>query len=442
VNRLTVSRIEAVENRLAVSFDCKGQISKFFISNKFIAEYDTSVEDVPEPILIIPFLATIFPITCANQAEVFVETVDATFLSSLNLIKNTLQKFYPEIRFTGNVQAENVVSPCIQTRRRQMLLFSGGIDSLTSFIRHQDEHPILVSIQEKNFSTNTKGKTQDLTRFNISMHISPKNLEVFSTITKSENRIIRSNWIFLLDNFWLKIYQNALSGENWYRKVMHGLAFAGLCAPLAYVENIDKLYIASSFTPNAEIPWGSHPDIDNNIRWTGTKVEHDGYELCRQDKIFIVADYLRDKPGLQICSCTNEKERTVLGKNCSHCEKCCRTILGLELAGVDPNKYGFCVEAGIFSHMKKKIEDRTWPFKDDELYMWKDLQKHASSAEELPHPEARELINWLRNVHIESLKFKPGRSRRVDTLFKILPYPIFKLAERIYIKLNEKLYQT
>ena len=436
MNRLTVSKIQVAQNQLRVSFDCKGQIRKFFIKDKFIAEYDTPVEKVPEAILIIPFLATICPIAWANQAEVFVETVDATFLSSLDLVRKTLQKFYPQMKFINKVQVKNIVPSPVESRLKRMLLFSGGIDSLATFIRHQDENPILVSVQEADFASDDK-EEQNMGRMTLSMNIASEYLEKFCSMVKSESRIIRSNWIFVLDSFMLGMYLEELQGD-WYARVMHGLAFSGLCAPLAYIKKVDKLYIASSFTAEAQIPWGSHPDIDNNVKWTGTKVEHDGYELSRQDKMFLIADYIKNNQlELQIRSCSPGRD---LGKNCSRCEKCSRTILGLELAGIDPNKHGFSVDAETFSDIKINIANRTWRFGDDEVYMWTDLQKHASNAKEMPHHEAKVLIDWLSNINVESLRAKPIRSRRVNPFFKMLPYPLFKLTKKLYLKLNERFY--
>jgi len=83
MNRITILQVEVDKNRLTISFDCKGQIRKFFSNDKFIVEYDTSIEEVPEEILIIPFLITIAPIAWANQADIFVGRIDAIFLSSL-----------------------------------------------------------------------------------------------------------------------------------------------------------------------------------------------------------------------------------------------------------------------------------------------------------------------------------------------------------------------
>jgi len=444
VNELTVSKVEVADSRLTVSFDCKGRIKKFFYDNKFIAEYDTSVEEIPEATLVIPFLATIAPIAWVNQAEVFVETVDETFLSSLDHIRETLQKFYPQLKFGGKIQAEKIVSPHVNTRTRRMALFSGGVDSWATFIRHQDENPILVSVQDVRFTApNRPSRYHDL------MNVSSDYLKRAFGSVKPENRIIRSNLeyvprLFMLDM--LLISAKEISG-NWYQGVMHGLALTGLCAPLTYLEKVDKLYIASSFTADAQLPWGSHPEIDNKIEWTGTRVEHDGYELSRQDKLFLIADYIMRKDSkLQICTCIDNLARKRfnigVGKNCNQCEKCSRTILGLEIAGIDPNEHGFSTDAQTFSRMRKNIEDGTWRFGDDERYMWIDLQKHASNAREIPHYEARILIEWLRKIDVKSLKSSAYRNKslryrfirktRLFPLLMALPYPILQLMRKFF----------
>lgn len=420
-----------MRNRLTVSFECKGAIKKFFNRDKFIVEYDTSIQEVPEEILLIPFLAAISPLAWANQTEIIVKTVDATYLSSLSKVRETLQKFYPQIRFIERIQPENVISPSVEASTKKLLLFSGGLDALTTFIRHRDENPILVSVHHAHFSEDTDNHAQNDERANISF----RNLDNFSQVAKTENRSIVTNWIYVFDHFWLRLYVTKLSGENWYRRIMHGMTLCGLCAPLAYIEKANKIYIASSFTAEAQIPWGSHPDIDNNIEWTGTKVEHDSYELSRQEKIFLIADYLKSNPGVVIAACNQELNNVGTGKNCSRCEKCSRTILGLELAGVDPNNHGFSVDAETFAYIKKSLQEHTWRFGDDEVFMWTDLKKHASNNREFAHHEAKVLIDWLKDTDIASLRGKPDRSRRADLFFRLLPYPIFKLAEKIYMKL-------
>ena len=443
MNKLTASKVEVADSRLTVSFDCKGRLRKFFNDNKFIAEYDTSVEEIPEATLVIPFLATIAPIAWANQAEVFVETVDETFLCSLDHIRETLQKFYPQVKFGGKIQAEKVVSPHVNTRTRRMALFSGGVDSWATFIRHQDENPILVSVKDVDFTARNRPS-----RYHDIMNFSSDYLKKSFCSVKPENRIIRSNFLYVPRLFMLDMLDifAKISG-NWYQRVMHGLALTSLCAPLTYVKKVDKLYIASSFTADAQLPWGSHLDIDSKVEWTGTRVEHDGYELSRQDKLFLIADYImRKDSNLQICSCNDTLARKRfsigLGKNCNQCEKCSRTILGFEIAGVDPNEHGFSTDAQTFSRMRQNIEDGTWRFGDDEIYMWIDLQKHASNAREIPHHEARILIEWLRKIDVKSLRSSVTKNRslryrfirktRLFPLLMALPYPILQLMIKFF----------
>ncbi len=426
-----MTSIEVAANRLTINFECKGQIRKLFNETQFIVEYDTSLQEVPEAVLIIPFLATVAPIAWANQANVFVKNVDATFYQSLELVRKTLERFYPKMEFNGKIYAENVVFLPTTNQTRKMALFSGGLDSLATFVRHQKENPILVSVLDAPLVAKRR-----LSPNYRHLNVNSENIKRLFNSIKPEIGIIISNWMNIPNLFALRIYEQKLSGE-WYMRIMHGLAFIGLCAPLAFVEKVDKLYIASSFTADAQIPWGSHPDIDNKVKWAGTSIEHDGYELSRQEKMFLIADYIQKyEPTLQItaCNATPRNSRTI-GRNCNVCEKCNRTILGLEIAGINPNEHGYLVSAETFSQMRKKIESGAWLFGDDEIYMWTDLQKYGNTPQNLqnlPHQEAQAFLDWLRKINVESLRSKDNNKMRIDQRFIVLPYPVLKLTEKLY----------
>ena len=140
MNSLTVANVEASDNLLRVHFKCSGELRKFFKKNVFVAKYDTSIEDVPESFLVIPFLGTVCPIAWAGGADVYVKTVDENFLHALGVVKKTFQKFYPEVGFGGSIHADNIVTPDVGVRSKSMMLFSGGADSLTTYIRHRTEN--------------------------------------------------------------------------------------------------------------------------------------------------------------------------------------------------------------------------------------------------------------------------------------------------------------
>lgn len=427
LNRLTVTNVEATDNLLRVHFKCNGELRKFFKENVLFVKYDTSIEDVPESFLVIPFLAIVCPVAWACRADVYVETIDEEFLHALEVVKRTFQKFYPEVGFGGNIHADNIIMPDVGVRSKSMMLFSGGVDSIITYIRHRDEKPVLVVIN---------GADVELT-----------NREAWNTVVKTSQefadkagtklRTIESNFRSVLHELMLADYYDKKLHTYWFGGVLHGLAFLGLCAPLTYIDKIGKLYLASTYTKEFPEPWGSHPDIDNNVKWTGTTVSHDGYELSRQEKLNGIADYVRatgHKFVIRVCWGTDKNA------NCSVCEKCLRTILGLELAGINPNEYGYDVNANTFPTMKKKIEQSQMYSRDGEKFMWEDIQRHARSDQDLPHSEAKKLINWLATVDIDAHQQKTED----ESIFpnyrffcrKYLPYPLYALGKNILTKIH------
>ena len=425
MNRLIVKSVDATGGKLTIDFDCIGQIKKFLRGNRFFAEYSTSIEDTPESILVIPFLSTVCPIAWANPAEVYVETVDETFLQSLENVRLALQRFYPRINFSSKIYVNRIVTSHVNVRTKSMMLFSGGVDSLATYIRHQNENPVLVAVHELDMRGNKQKYWQ----------VVSKDITEFSETNRVALRNVGTNFYTLKDDLMLRVYNERLNG-NWWRRVMHGLALLGLCAPITHIDEIGKLYIASSFTSEFNKPWGSAPEIDNNVMWTGTKCIHDGYELSRQGKMQLIADFVKRKRSrLYIHACNRFNK----GDNCGKCEKCGRTIVGLELAGLNPSNHGFDINANTFSSIKENLKNQKWLFGDDEKYMWTDLQRHARHAGTLPNPEAEELINWLINVNVETIGSKISNYQLIQLFlgtvapsFKYLPYSIWRANRQVY----------
>ena len=137
MNSITVKSVRANGRRLLIDFKCRGQIIKFFEANQFYAEYSTSIQDVPEEILIIPFLAAVLPIAWANHAEIYVDVVDEIFLESMKTYKKALQKMYPKLRLGGRLIMKHTAKHHLSFQsKKNMMLFSGGVDSLATYIRH------------------------------------------------------------------------------------------------------------------------------------------------------------------------------------------------------------------------------------------------------------------------------------------------------------------
>lgn len=91
-----------------------------------------------------------------------------------------------------------------------------------------------------------------------------------------------------------------------------------------------KVYVPASYPRRDLFPWGSHPLTDPHWSTESLDVVHDGCEAGRIEKIMwqvgksqVALDNLR--------VCTQQRPGRY---NCGVCEKCIRTMLNLEIAGV------------------------------------------------------------------------------------------------------------
>ena len=437
MNSLIVKSVKANGRRLVVDFKCRGQISKFFQTKPFLADYKTTkqfyadysvpIQDVPEEILVIPFLATVLPIVWANHAVIYVDALDETFLESMKAYKKSLQKMYPKLSLGGGLIAKRTSKRHVGSKSKNMMLFSGGVDALTTFIRHRNEQLTLVCVHGGDI------KTGD----NIAWKGAITPIVEFARNNKIPLRTVRSNFKELVDSLIIRAYDDCINENGgWWGRVMHGLAFLGLCAPLSYAERDGKLYIASSYTSDFSGGWGSHPSLDNTVKWAGTDAVHDGYELSRQEKLFLISDYVMNIDSrVVIRSCWDSE----IGGNCGHCEKCSRTILGLELAGLDPNRYGFNIKSDTFSNIKRELLNGGWEFEEDQMFMWGDIKRHAYLKDRIVHPAAKSLIGWLENADLSSFRTKSReRARKIDfdrklnPFFMSLPDPAYRTAKKCY----------
>jgi hypothetical protein len=97
----------------------------------------------------------------------------------------------------------------------------------------------------------------------------------------------------------------------------------------AFDSRINLAYIGSSYDLPNLAPCGSHPLLDPEYSSYDLKIRHRDVEMSRMDKIRSIADWDVALDNLRVCL-ANVKERL----NCGKCEKCVRTMLGLEAVGV------------------------------------------------------------------------------------------------------------
>jgi hypothetical protein len=421
MNEVTIEHVGATDTTLTGRVTADGRVDRFLSGEPFVADYGVDVSDVPESILTVPVLAHVCPVAWATGATVRVDRVDAAFLETLRHVGERLCEMYPTFMEGGRIVCgEAVEGDEPGTRDRSAMLFTGGVDSMATYVRHREETPDLISI---------KGWViRDDDRWE-------RNREYFQEFAAAhgvDNRFVESNMLdFLATPLLQAHFQRYLDGA-WYSSVGHGLGLLGLCAPLAVATDVGQLYIAATHTGEWTRPWGSHPTIDDHVQWSGTQAVHDGYESTRQEKIETIADYVRsDAPDLTLRTCIHSERP----ENCNDCEKCYRTIVGLLLAGLDPNDHGYAYDAGTVDEIRDGFESGEWVLIPTKEYHWGILQTRANEVETIDAPGATELLTWLRNADFGQYvdqSDRPLKHRLVQATARQVPTPVYSTLYPVY----------
>jgi len=188
------------------------------------------------------------------------------------------------------------------------------------------------------------------------------------------------------------------------------VAMVVTCAPLAVSLDIGEILIGSSYTHDYREMQGAQSSITNNISYAGITAREICSDSGRQEKIReILKPYINTTgryPELRVCCYQWET------LNCCRCEKCCRTIVGLILEGIDPKRAGFPIDDRTLMYIKRKLTKGEFTRTPLEVYFWKEIQGQIPPTLSHDLLNAREFFAWLKNFDIKvSAPKKSLRSR-------------------------------
>jgi len=422
---IEIKEPKILKNRLLLSrLSYPREIKKYFSSNLFYVKYDKDIHNVNTSILQIPVISNVITLAWAIGADIHVKEIDRTYLESLNKIKSIMKKWYPKLAFSTNVTAEKVISNSFSSERYG-LLFSGGIDSTTSYIRHKNKKPDLIMVWGADIPLIEK-------RFWRKVE---KKYKAFADQEKVKIHFIKTNMRQFINERRLCIeFGKYLSYVSWWEGIQHGMGLLGLSAPISVEKHIGTILIASSASL-VLIPYGSHPLIDNKFSWADVKVVHDG-GVGRQKKIRnVLSDYIRKKrcyPTLRVC---HSQFRDF---NCSKCEKCLRTITGLLLENIDPNKLSLNVGDNFSDLLKHFIKDRGARELDHlRLFPWYDIQKHIHETMSHNLYNSKEFFSWLKDFDLSVYNVRKRNIRScLRYIYYKLPTKVQNLVLEIWLKVT------
>ena len=329
-NRIVVDDPVLNGNRIEYKYSVEGDWKEAFkIDEPFYIEYSCDISGVPAGVLIIPLLANLLPMAWVYDAEITAPVCDEDFYNSIPEFRKGYMDMYPMMSFGGKLTVKELSKNIPTHQDGVAAFFSGGADAFNTLTQHAGEKPTLLTIWGADVTfDDTKGWD------NVFKH-----LKHTSRKFGVDHVVIKSCFKrFLNDGVLTKKVKK--SGDGWWHGFQHGLGIISHAAPVMYAMGKKRVYIASSFTAadKGKVTCASDPTIDNNIRFCGADVSHDGYEFNRQMKLHNIVEFSKKnkiKIPLRVCWISKG------GSNCCNCEKCFRTMLGIYAEGEDPRKYGF-----------------------------------------------------------------------------------------------------
>jgi hypothetical protein len=369
-------------------------LKKYFKTNSFYVKYDEILNNISEEFLNIPAISSIIGLSWTVGANLHVNKMDKTYLESLGEIKDIFKKWYPQLAFDSEIVAEEITSNKFSSNKSGML-FSGGVDSTFTYVKHRDEKPTLyviigsgLPLDNKKYIQNMKSKLSD-----------------FADMEKVKINFIETNVRFILNEALLNFqFGRFFEYRQWWEGINLAVTLTGLCAPLT-INKIGRFLIASSSTQATLAYYGSGPMIDSKIAWADVKVIHDGVETRRSGKMrYIAKNYVTKEgkyPTLRVCNYIPYAFHEI---NCNRCEKCIRTITNLVLENVDPKKCGFDITDGFFDRLKEKIIMDKLFENVDSFEFWRDIQRSIPDKIEHNLYDSRSFFEWLRDYELSNRK--------------------------------------
>lgn len=146
-NTLTVNSIKRNHQTAIYQYTLTGEWTKYFRrKNKFTVDYGIDISEVPEGVLIIPFLANVLPISWLCDAKISVNEIERNFYESIDKFKNGYVAMYPTLSFAGELLANSIKPYKPLTKTKSAMLFSAGVDSFDTFLSHRNENPLLITL--------------------------------------------------------------------------------------------------------------------------------------------------------------------------------------------------------------------------------------------------------------------------------------------------------
>jgi hypothetical protein len=276
---ISIGEPEVAGSRVKVDVTASRRLRRFLSDDTFWVEYDESVEQCPDGILIVPAVTTLAPVAWAAGATITVDEIDSTFAESLPELLSAYQDQYPSI-FTEEVEPtqygekKHYDTNDEQSAHSSSMLFSGGVDSLSSYLKHREEHPALFTIHGSDLSLEYDQGWQRI----------QSSVNSFADSEGVPLHTVKSNFREILSYRFLDHHFTSSVNRNWWGAVHYGTGLPALCAPITHEYGYGFVYQGSGYTSDSDYPT-AQPSFVHCLRWEGTEARITEAGMTRQEKV-------------------------------------------------------------------------------------------------------------------------------------------------------------
>lgn len=416
-NLIKIKKIEVKNNRIEYFLEIFGDIKKFFVNNEnMYVKYKDSIEHIPWGIAVIPLLSNILPIIWFSDSEIVIDELDETFYKAIDKIKQGYSKMHPNAVLGGKISVKNIIDYSYESSNKCATFFSGGVDSLATLIEIIDEKPILVTLWGSDISLDDKQGWNKVRNEVID----------FGKKRELENLFIKSSFRrFISEGELTKEYSKFMKDDdNWWHGAQHGIGLIGHVVPYAYKNKLKTIYIPASLSPDTiNFSCASHPTIDNEFKFAGCNTIHQGFNNTRQDKISIIADYVKkskDKLFIRVCWQSDG------GENCSKCEKCSRTIMGLIAEKINPNEHGFNFDKNKLNKLEVNLK-YNWILSQSLIGAWNQIKDKFTKDKQFW--EKNRDVDWILDINFNKINKKKIRYKKIKDLIIHIKVTLYKILK-------------
>lgn len=278
------------------------------------------------PLEVLDGLATTALFWCMqNSLDLHVEgRISKRWLQNSNLFMESWRRWFPEKYREIEVTADIIVTAATDIGRlphdretRSVAPFSGGIDATFSVLRH---NPLAPLLGEACFPISAA----------VFVHGFDIPIGADAVAKSAKNRLQPVLKKFKIPMIEVRTNLREVFPMDWEH--FHGAALAGVLHQFSHIASNGLIPSAQS-VDGVLSPWGTHPATDQYLSGNLMHIVHDGAGFDRLTKTSIVARDDTAVKSLRVCW-----EGPDLDRNCGRCEKCLRTMMALEIAGVDTKK--------------------------------------------------------------------------------------------------------